>query len=232
MHNELTNNSALPKILCVDDDPNLLQSIARNLRKEFHVETANSAQEAIQKLGELGNFAVILCDMNMPRVDGITLLKCVKKDFPTVVRIMLTGIEDRDVALRAVKESSIFRFIYKPAIGPEIKQAVKEAFSEHQKLTGQNTIQDNSQIPKTGPNLAQVEVREIKIKNLNESVRGRTIAKDLYSTEGHLLVSSGMILDDALIDKIRNFSLFVGIESPIALFFEHNEVYGKDSSSS
>jgi response regulator RpfG family c-di-GMP phosphodiesterase len=102
------------KILFVDDEPNVLQSIQRQLRKRFDLATAEGGEEALRVLREQGPFAVIVSDMRMPRMNGIELLAQTKDLYPDMVRLMLTGNADQETAMEAVNAGQIFRFLTKP----------------------------------------------------------------------------------------------------------------------
>ena len=91
------------KILCVDDDPRILQAFQRQLRKQFHIETAPGGAEGLEAIASSGPFAVIVSDMRMPGMDGIQFLSAVKERAPESVRIMLTGNADQQTAVDAVK---------------------------------------------------------------------------------------------------------------------------------
>ena len=80
------------KILFVDDEPNVLQSIRRQLRKEFDLDTAEGGEEALQMLNANGTYAIIVSDMRMPGMNGVEVLAQAKKDSPETVRMMLTGM--------------------------------------------------------------------------------------------------------------------------------------------
>ncbi len=102
------------KILFVDDDPNILHAIKRQLRKRFPLETAVGPEEALTILKEKGPFAVIVSDMHMPGMNGIELLTKTKDLYPDMVRLMLTGNADLETAMNAVNDGHIFRFLVKP----------------------------------------------------------------------------------------------------------------------
>ena len=102
------------RILCVDDDPNILQAYQRALRKQFDIETALDGEEALAAVINQGPYAVVVSDMQMPGMNGVEVLKKVKDIAPDTVRIMLTGNADQQTALEAVNEGHIFRFITKP----------------------------------------------------------------------------------------------------------------------
>jgi response regulator RpfG family c-di-GMP phosphodiesterase len=102
------------KILCVDDEPNVLEAYQRALRKEFRLETALGGAEALQAMESRGPYAVIVSDMRMPGMDGVQFLARAKELAPDSVRIMLTGNADQQTAVEAVNEGAIFRFLTKP----------------------------------------------------------------------------------------------------------------------
>ena len=101
-------------ILFVDDEAMVLDGFRRLLSSTFQIETACSAAEALSKLKRKNHFAVVVCDMCMPGMDGIHLLQKIRLDFPEIVRIMLTGVSDQATAIQAVNEGNIFRFLAKP----------------------------------------------------------------------------------------------------------------------
>jgi len=91
----MTASLSASRILCVDDDPNMLMSVKLNLRRFFQVEAAASAEEGLIALKQKGPFAVILSDMNMPGMDGSSFLNEASYLAPDTVRIMITGESDQ-----------------------------------------------------------------------------------------------------------------------------------------
>src|ERR1700684_1867263 len=102
------------KVLCVDDDPNMLKMLRLVLRRHFEVETAENAAAGLRALKNSGPFAVILSDMKMPGMEGSNFLNEANYLAPDAVRIMLTGISDQQTALRAVNEGHVFQLLNKP----------------------------------------------------------------------------------------------------------------------
>ena len=119
------NTRPKPQILCVDDEPRVIQGLAQLLRKEFDVQSASSPEEALQKMGDLKDLAVVVSDMRMPRMDGASLLHEIRMRRPDVTRILLTGEAGRDAAIRAVNEGQIFRFLTKPCPIEELREAIE-----------------------------------------------------------------------------------------------------------
>ncbi|MGQ0656880.1 MAG: response regulator [Chromatiales bacterium] len=102
------------KILCVDDQPEVTQLLEQQLKGHYQVYFANSGADALVLLSTQGPFAVMLVDYAMPGMDGVTLLREVHGRSPDTVSIMLTAFADVSVAVSALHEAHIFRFVRKP----------------------------------------------------------------------------------------------------------------------
>lgn len=103
------------KVLFVDDEQNILDTYRASLRKRFKVETALGPLEGLKKIKDSGPFAVVVSDLKMPEMDGISFLAKVQELSPETVRVMLTGHADLNSAISAVNEGSVFRFLTKPS---------------------------------------------------------------------------------------------------------------------
>ena len=124
-----------PRILYVDDDPDQLQLVTLQLRSEFDVHVASSAEQALEVLGSQGTFAAVLSDMRMPQVNGAQLLSRVRELCPHTVRLLLTGDADLESAIAAVNDARAFRYLIKPCPRAELLAAVREAAAEHRRET-------------------------------------------------------------------------------------------------
>ena len=116
------------RILCVDDEPNILRSLRWLLQKEFDVEVAGSGQDGLAKVHKT-HYDVILSDQRMPGMMGSEFLREARKLSPGSMRILLTGYSDLQAILRSVNEGEVFRFISKPWASQELLQVVGEAAS-------------------------------------------------------------------------------------------------------
>ncbi len=115
------------KILCVDDEANVLASLKRALRGRFDVQTAGGGREGLEIIESSAPFAVVVADMRMREMDGIEFLTKVQNLAPDTVRVMLTGNADMETAVRAVNEGNIFRFLIKPCPAKALIQAISAA---------------------------------------------------------------------------------------------------------
>jgi response regulator RpfG family c-di-GMP phosphodiesterase len=128
------------KVLCVDDDPNVLAGFQRNLRKSFAIETANGGDAALELLQRQGPYAVIVADMRMPGMDGVQLLAEVMRRAPDTVRLMLTGNADQQTAVHAVNEGRIFRFLNKPCSTEDLAAALRAGLEQHRLIRAEREL--------------------------------------------------------------------------------------------
>jgi DNA-binding NtrC family response regulator len=123
-----------PRILLVDDDIQILDALQRQLRRDFDVTTTCDAKEAIRLVVSGGPFAVVVSDLRMPGMDGVSLLFLIRKISPETVRVLLTGNADVEAAISAVNQGNIFRFLTKPC-PPATLIAALEASVEQYRLS-------------------------------------------------------------------------------------------------
>lgn len=114
------------RILCVDDEPNILRSLTWLLQKDFEVFTANGGAEGLALVAQ-HDFDVVISDQRMPGMMGSEFLREVRKLSPRAMRIMLTGYSDLQALLRSVNDSEVFRFVSKPWKITELPAVVAEA---------------------------------------------------------------------------------------------------------
>jgi len=129
-----------PRVLLVDDDPNILSAYTRTLRKRFRFDTALGGEEALALLGGGEPYAVILSDMRMPGMDGIQLLSQARILAPDTVRIMLTGNADQQTAIEAVNLGNIFRFLTKPCDPDTLALSLNAAIKQYDLVTAEREL--------------------------------------------------------------------------------------------
>ncbi len=128
------------KILCVDDEPNILSGYQRALRKQFEIETASGGAEALQKIKACGPYAVLVTDMRMPGMDGVQFLQEARRVAPDSVRIMLTGNADQQTATDAVNDGHIFRFLSKPCPPEDLARALSAGLEQYRLVTAEKDL--------------------------------------------------------------------------------------------
>jgi FixJ family two-component response regulator len=123
--------TARPRVLFVDDEPQLLEAIAMNLRKGFEVLTATSAAAGLEQLEHDADISVVVSDMRMPQMSGAVFLTHARRVAPHAVRMLLTGQTDLASAVSAVNQGQIFRFLTKPCARDELQAAMEKAVEQH-----------------------------------------------------------------------------------------------------
>ncbi len=115
-------------LLLVDDEPNILASLKRLLRRDaYHILTANSGQEGLDVLAS-NAVDVIVSDQRMPGMLGADFLRKAKLLCPQTIRIMLSGYTELQAVTDAVNEGAIFKFLTKPWEDHQLREHIAEAF--------------------------------------------------------------------------------------------------------
>ena len=117
------------KIMLVDDEERYLSTTSKLLeRRGYDAVTASSGTEALAKLGNSGIHVVIL-DVKMPGMDGMETLQNIKRDFPLVEVIMLTGHGTLESAVDGLKAGAT-DYLVKPSDIDELIKKAEEAFDK------------------------------------------------------------------------------------------------------
>ncbi len=132
------------KVLCVDDDANILSGIQRNLRKQFELETAIGALPALKLIENGCPYAVIVSDMQMPGMNGVEFLNIVRQKYPDTVRVMLTGNADQKTATDAVNRGQIFQFLNKPCTPERLAEVLTNGIKHHRLVTAERELLENT----------------------------------------------------------------------------------------
>src|SRR5271156_5697783 len=120
-------------LLIVDDEPDVCDSVADLLRREFRVLKANSAEEGYRIMLE-EEVHIVMSDQRMPQISGVELLTKVKARHPQAIRMLFTGFADLDSIIAAINQGHIFQFMKKPWQPEELVAAVRQASSEFDRL--------------------------------------------------------------------------------------------------
>lgn len=124
------------KVLCVDDEVQILISLRALLRSKYEILIATSGAEALELLRKEPSIRVIISDQRMPKMLGAELLREAKKISPGTMRLLLTGYSDLQSIIDSINEGEVFRFINKPWDNQEIRfivdLAVKVAIETEQ----------------------------------------------------------------------------------------------------
>ncbi len=126
-----------PRILVVDDEEAILETMAFTFADDYEVYTSSDARSALQLLDEKAPFAVVLTDQRMPHMDGVEFLAEVCRRHPATVRMILTGFSDMQAIVQAINDGHVYAYISKPWEPDHLKQVMKQAV-EHHELTIEN----------------------------------------------------------------------------------------------
>src|SRR3984957_4049004 len=119
----------LPIIFSIDDDPQVLRAISRDLRSQFRqsyrILSTTSVKEALESLLDLKNkgesVALFVSDQRMPEMEGVDFLQKAREFFPDARRVLLTAYSDTDAAIKAINSVQLDYYLMKPWDPPEEK---------------------------------------------------------------------------------------------------------------
>lgn len=121
-----------PRILCVDDEPRVLEGLQRTLFERFEVTVFDSPLRALGMLANVHDpFSVIVSDMRMPVMNGATFLARARVLTPETSRILLTGQTEIEAAIAAINQGNVFRFLTKPCAPEILVQAIEAGVEQH-----------------------------------------------------------------------------------------------------
>ena len=111
-----------PAILAVDDDPQVLRAVTRDLRRQYardyRVVSAPSGEEALQTVRELrergDDIALFVVDQRMPAMSGVDFLKAAREIYPDARRVLLTAYADTEAAIDAINAVRLHHYLLKP----------------------------------------------------------------------------------------------------------------------
>lgn len=128
------------RIMIVDDEPNILKSLNRALRKhsDWDVETYENVDHALKRAQTM-TFDLVISDYKMPRMDGVEFLNEVKRLQPEAMRIILSGVTELQPVLDAINKAEIFRYIPKPWDDSDLIMTINQAL-EHRRVLVENRL--------------------------------------------------------------------------------------------
>lgn len=129
------NSHDRPRILIVDDEEAILETMSYTFMDLYEVFTSTDAQKALEILDEKAPIACVITDQRMPGMTGVEFLAEASKRHPETVRIMLTGFADADATIQAINDGHIYAYVNKPWEPDELKQTVKRAVDHHSLAT-------------------------------------------------------------------------------------------------
>ena len=211
-------NETSQTILFVDDERNILSSLRRLLRKEgWNLLFAGSALEGLEILKEQP-VDLVVSDVLMPVMDGVSFLKVVRDSYPHTVRMILTGYAEKDFVKRALAEECAREMLYKPWDEAELKETIRNVLkqSESQKQAGewlQSVINALSSLP-TLPQV-YLEIKDILADSDEVSAdRVADVIEHDPSISARLLrwANSAMYRQANQVDTVKRAIVIMGME--------------------
>jgi len=148
-------------VLFVDDEVNILKALQRLFRiEDMNVLCASRASEALELL-ERHPTQVVVTDQRMPEMSGVDFLAQVREHHPEIVRMMLTGYTEINVAVDAINRGEIYRLITKPWNDDELRATIRQAF-DHADLKAE--IKRLNQVSRE---------QNFKLQDMNRNLEGK-----------------------------------------------------------
>ncbi|GAA6172773.1 hypothetical protein NBRC116592_24430 [Colwellia sp. KU-HH00111] len=221
---DLPESEQKQEILVVDDEIEIIKSLRRQFMRYYHVNIANSGQEALEILKNKP-IKVIISDQRMPDMNGSEFLSHVEKHYPDSIRMLLTGFADINAVIQAVNEGHIFRYVTKPWNPIELDSIVGEAFERY------NIIEKNrdllEQLQSANATLEErVRQRTIELEKANEKLNQIATHDHLTGLANRALFQEQ--LDLCLASAKRNKKLVAVFFLDLDGFKAVNDTYGHD----
>lgn len=161
-------------VLIVDDEEMILKSITRVLRNaNYQILTAQSGGEGLAVLKEYA-VDLVISDQKMPGMNGLDFLKRVKSDYPQILTIMLTGQAELEIAMDAINEAGVYKFILKPWNDDDLKVTVRRALEALELICERDSL------------LQQVKVQDAFLQDLEKEFPG--ISKVERDEDGYIIL--------------------------------------------
>jgi putative nucleotidyltransferase with HDIG domain len=205
------------RILFVDDDPNVLSGLRRMLRpfrEQWEMEFAANGPAALEALCAGAPFDVIVSDMRMPGMDGAELLTRVRERWPGILRFVLSGQTDQELALRA--SGPAHQFLSKPCDGQLLIATIQRALGVRDTLSTSSLAALVSQLDKLPslPSTYRRLVEEVNSPEISVDAIGRIIGQDPAMTVKILkLVNSSFFSFNQHVTSPVQATLILGVNT-------------------
>lgn len=203
------------RVLFVDDDKSILSGFRRNFRHHFEVHTAEGAKEALAKM-EDRTFPVVVSDLKMVGMDGISFLGKVKALYPNSIRVLLTGHANINHAISAVNEGEIFRFLQKPCDVQTLKKVLDDSLRQHQLIVAERHLAQTHQ------QLADAYI-DVKLLSEQQAQLIATTTHDLRSPLTSILGFVKLVANDIEKLALKNDSKVNRISENLSIICEESE---------
>jgi two-component system response regulator HupR/HoxA len=184
------------QLLVVDDELANLQKLQRTFVGEYVVHAAQSGEEALELL-RIHPIDAVITDQKMPNMTGIEFLEASHRDFPNLVRIVLTGFTEVDDLIAAINTGKVHKYITKPWEPDELRRTVREA------LEKMELVRENERLA------AELKIANARLQAENTVLR-QEVEKGLPARE---IVHGSVEMDNIL----RLLSRVTGTETTVLI---------------
>src|SRR5690606_39268121 len=162
---EYGDSMSLPRVLFVDDEANILQSVRRVMRKlHVEVETTTEPEQAIDMVKQ-AQYAVVVSDQRMPSMGGVEVLERIRAISPETVRIILTGYADVKASVDAINKGAVWRYLNKPWDDDDLRTCVMQGVNHYL------LVQDNRRLQEL------TQQQNDRLRDLNENLKQRVLER-------------------------------------------------------
>jgi len=160
-------------ILVVDDEELFIEYIQRMMSDEnYNVVTAASAQEGLDIL-EKQQVSMVISEYEIPLINGLEFLEKVRIIYPNILTVMVTEHADIDLAIKAINEAGVYKFILKPLDDIDFKNMIKKTLESLQVIKERDVL------------IRKVKTHESTLKDLEKRYPG--ITKVERDEDGYIL---------------------------------------------
>jgi DNA-binding NtrC family response regulator len=160
---------AKPRLLILDEDRIILQSLSQFLSREgYEVKVADDPQDALAQL-EASQFELLIADINMPGIKAADFLRDIRRRFPQTVVVVITGYGSIEGAVEATKMGA-FDYLTKPIVDDEIRVVVEKAIRQQSLLFENQTLKQQLDLRFGLENIVGHDYKMLKIFDLVEAV--------------------------------------------------------------
>jgi len=164
-------------ILIIDDEKEILKALERTLRSVAQIYTAPSGAAGL-KILKKKDISLILCDQRMPEMTGINFFKKIHKEYPDVIRIILTAYTDIEDLIEAINKVGLYRYITKPWDNRELQLVIKRALERFDLQRHNRKLIKELKIANTGLE-KKVAERTKALKEANKRLKNLSITDEL-----------------------------------------------------
>lgn len=202
----------MKKILIVDDEIQILNSLTRMFSEtDYEIITADGSMEVL-KLLEHTEIDMVISDMRMPEMDGYELLSIIKKKYPKVIRIILSGYADEKPMFRALLHNVAKLYVFKPWNNNDFLQNIRRLFEDENEL-------NSSTLKKKLEEVNYASIISTNCQKMIDHIEEEDIDKLICSIEQDPEISKLLLqvaktaVYGAMPDKVKQAAIYIGLHN-------------------